>query len=261
MGQKIKGKAKIIVVNNQKGGVGKSAIAFHLAYAAAQQKKNAKVLCLDLDSQGNLSQDLTGDLDIINDTQGGIGLLLEGKPFTPSKSTNSSIDLLHGHKELDRYDKDEVISDRCCSADMKKFLHELDYDYIIIDTPPAPGDRQLIALCWADVLVVPTMPVMKSITAFQNVLGLLNEIVSDVNPGMKWFCVINMANMSVKSHREKESFLREEYGSQILATLTNRSAVSDAMEEEPAQPVWLRKRAPTELREQWLKLCQRIINS
>jgi chromosome partitioning protein len=256
-----KRKTKIIVVINQKGGVGKSTQAFHLAHAAAglPGKSERRVLALDLDSQGNFSQYLTGDLDIINDEDGGVGLFLEGKPFVPSKTTHPGIDLLHGHSALDRYDNDMAIEDRGYSAEMRHELRGLGYDYVIIDTPPAVGFRHMAALCWADVAVIPMEPVMSSIVGFQNVLMAIENVILPINPGLKWCGVVNRANMRVKSHREKEEYVRKTYGSQIVATLATRTAVSDAMEEEPAQPVWMRKGAPKDLREEWQRFCEKVI--
>jgi chromosome partitioning protein len=252
---------KIIAVINQKGGVGKSTLAFHLAHAAASKGKGKRVLCLDLDSQGNFSQYLTGDLDIINQTESGVGLLLEGKEFTQTTTSHKGIDLLHGHSKLDRYDNDPIAEDRGYDPAMRHELRELGYDYIIIDTPPATGVRHMGPLCWSDIAVIPMEPVMISIVAFQNVLHSIDEGISAINPGLKWCGVINRANSRVKSHREKEAFLKEEYGEHIIATLYSRTAVSEAMEEEPAQPVWLKKSAPKELRDLWLNFCKKIIAS
>lgn len=256
-----KSKTKIIVAINQKGGVGKSTLAFHLAHAAAGKagKGRVRVLCIDMDSQGNFSQYLTGDLDIINETESGVGVLLEGGGFTPSATTHPGIDLLHGHSKLDRYDNDPDVEERGYSAEMRHYLRGLGYDYIIIDTPPAVGFRHMVALCWADMAVIPMEPVMSSIVGFQNVLQSIDEFIAPINPGLKWCGVVNRANMRVKSHREKEEFVRQEYGGHIVATLATRTAVSDAMEEEPALPVWLRRGAPLELRKQWLDFCNRVI--
>lgn len=250
---------KIIVAINQKGGVGKSTLAFHLAHAAAAQGDGKRVLCLDLDSQGNFSQYLTGDLDVINDTVGGVGVFLEGREITPSKTTREGIELLHGHSKLDRYDNDPDVEERGYSTVMRHQLRELGYDYIVIDTPPAVGFRHMAALCWADLAVIPMEPVMTSIVGFQNVLVSIDEFITPINPGLKWCGVVNKANMRVKSHREKEEYVRQEYGQHIVATLATRTAVSEAMEEEPAQPVWLKKGVPRDLRQVWLDFCNEII--
>ena len=252
-------KTKVVVVINQKGGVGKSTVAFHLAYAALKNEKS-KVLCLDLDSQGNLSQYLTGELDIIDDTDHGVGLLLEGKSFVPTKTSHPQIDLLHGHSKLDRYDNDQDVEALAYSPEIPELLRSLGYDAVIIDTPPAVGLRHLASLFWADIAVIPMEPVVSGISGFQNVLTAIEEHISALNPGLKWVAVMNRANMRVRSHREKDAWMREKYGKQVLATLSTRSAVSDAMEESPAQPVWLRKGAPKELRDTWLEFSRKVVN-
>ena len=48
---------KTLVIANQKGGVGKTTLAAHVAYAAAEQKK--RVLMVDMDRQGSLSLTFT----------------------------------------------------------------------------------------------------------------------------------------------------------------------------------------------------------
>lgn len=252
-------KTKIIVVINQKGGVGKSTVAFHLAHAAVKNDKS-RVLCLDLDSQGNLSQYVTGDLDVVNDTEGGVGLLFEGKPLKPSKTSNPQIDLLHGHSKLDRYDSNDEAEALAYSPELPALLRGLGYDYIVIDTPPAVGLRHLSALCWADVAVIPMEPVMSGIGGLLNVVGSIDKLIAPINPRLKWFGVVNRANMRVKSHREKDAWARLEFPNKILATLATRTAVSDAMEESPAQPVWMRRGAPKRLRDEWREFCDQVLH-
>lgn len=251
-------RTKVIVVINQKGGPGKTTMSFHIAHAAAQDE-NAKVLCMDLDSQGNLSQYMTDDLDVIKDTKGGVGSLFEGKALSPRPTTHPRIDLLHGHRELDRYDADLVAEDRAYAPETPAMLRDLGYDYVIIDTPPAVGLRHLAALYWADVAVIPLEPVVTGITGFQNVLQEIEQTILPLNPDLKWLGLINRANMRVKSNREKDAWMRRTYGKKILATLNTRSAVADAMEESPAQPVWARRGAPRELRDEWRSVCATII--
>lgn len=255
-------KTKIIAVANQKGGVGKSTIAFHLANAAVKSAKS-RVLVLDLDSQGNLSQYLSGDLDVIKVTEGGVGSLFDGAEIKPMATTHPQIDLLHGHEALDRYDSDSEAEERVFDAGFPGMLRGLGYDYIIIDTPPAVGLRHLVALYWADTVLIPLEPVMSGVVGFQNVLSTLDKAILPLNPDLKWVGVLNRANMRVRSHRDREAFMRDSYDSphhkRILATLTTRTGVSDAMEETPAQPVWLRKGAPKDLRDLWLGFCDQVL--
>lgn len=251
---------KIIAVINQKGGVGKSTLAFHLAHAAVQVS-GRKALCLDLDSQGNLSQYMTGQMDVIDETEGGVGSVFEGQPFAPTATTHPQIDLLHGHSKLDRYDSDADAEERAYSPELPGLLRSAGYDFVIIDTPPAVGLRQLAALSWADVAVIPMEPVMSAIGGFQNVLNAIDQFISPINPDLRWVGVMNRANMRVKSHREKDAWMRGRYGPLIIATLATRTAVSDAMEESPAQPVWLRKGVAKVLRDQWRVACEKILGS
>lgn len=246
--------AKIIVVVNQKGGVGKSTVGFHLAHAALKTPKS-RVLCLDLDSQGNLSQYLTGELDVVKNCEGGVGSLFEGKPIAPTKTTHPQIDLLHGHEQLDRFDNAPAAEDHAYAPETPAALRSSGYNTIIIDTPPAVGLRHLAALCWADVAIIPMEPVLSGISGFQNVLSAIENVVAPINPRLRWFAVMNRANMRVRSHREKDEYMRKTYGNRVLATLSTRTAVSDAMEESPAQPVWLRRGVSKELRDNWRNFC------
>lgn len=251
-------KTKVIVVINQKGGPGKTTVSFHLAHAGLKTQKS-RVLCVDLDSQGNLSQYLTGDLNIKERTVGGAGLLFEDVELTPMPTTDSQIDLLHGHKELDRYDADTGAEERAYSGEIGQQLRSLGYNYVVIDTPPAVGLRHLAPLCWADVAVIPMEPSVSGIAGFQDVLKAL-ESVQNLNPSLRWYGVLNRANSSVRSHREKDAWVREQYGRKILATLYSRAAVADAMEESPARPVWQRKGTNKELRGVWRDFCSTVID-
>lgn len=251
-------KTKIIVVINQKGGPGKTTLSFHLAHAGITNE-HAKVLCLDLDSQGNLSQYLTDDLDVNAKTEGGVGSLFEGAVPAPTKTTHPQIDLLHGHRELDRYDADQAAEDRAYSTEMPLLLRSLGYDYVIIDTPPAVGLRHLAPLFWADLAVIPLEPAVSGITGFQNVLKSISDSIRSLNPKLQWVGVMNRANLRVKSHREKDAWMRGTYGEKIVATFSNRTGVADAMEESPAKPVWSHRGVPKELRDQWRVVCTSII--
>ena len=250
---------KIITVINQKGGPGKTTVSFHLAHAALKNE-HSKVLCLDLDSQGNLSQYLTDELDIVQNTGGGVSDLFDGKAVQPRKTSHPQIDLLHGHFELDRLDRDDSVEDRVYSPAMRALLRGLGYDVIIIDTPPAVGLRHLVALYWADLAVIPLEPSMTHIAGFQNVVKTIEGDIIKLNPELRWLGLVNRANLRLKAQREKDAWVHATYGAKMLATLSSRGAVAEAIEESPAKPVWAHRGAPRDLREQWREVCTKIIS-
>jgi chromosome partitioning protein len=63
----------------------------------------------------------------------------------------------------------------------------------------------------------------------------------------------------LKAQRQKDAWLRDNYGSKIMPTLSSRGAVAEAIEDSPAKPVWAHRGAPRELRAQWRDVCTKIV--
>ncbi|MGS0741117.1 ParA family protein [Glaciimonas sp. GG7] len=252
--------AKIITVNNQKGGVGKTTITFHLAKAVAKMGKRA--LVIDVDTQANISQFLSGDIDIKKLTVGGAGLLLETGTVPESairETEHEGVWLLHGHQGLDEWDNNQSVEEMMMGPAIRQTLRALNFDVIIIDTPPAVGVRHLAPLVWADKVVIPMDPEQSAVIGFQDVLASI-DAASRLNPGLKWVGVLNRLDKRARSHQRIEEFVRNEYGKSIAPTLTIRTAVADAIQGVPAMPVWAAKNADRDLRELWLDLCTKLVS-
>ena len=146
---------KIITFANQKGGVGKTTTA-HIV-SIGLKKKGYKVLACDLDPQANLSSvfgvPVDGDMVSIYE-------LFEGDcEITDAiTSTESGVDLLVGSLMLSGADR--KYSATGDEYKLKEALEPIkdDYDFIIIDTPPALGVMSLNALATTDFLVVVMTP-------------------------------------------------------------------------------------------------------
>lgn len=252
---KVSSGARIVTVTNQKGGVGKSTLTFHIAKAAAEAGK--RVLVLDFDTQGNISQFLMGDLDIRKNLSGGADYIF-GQGAVPKDAPiateHENIWLLHGHEGLDQWDNDPDAEDRVMSPDLRQVLRALPYDVVVVDTPTSPGIRHLAPLLWSDKLVIPMEPEQAAVAGFQSVLEAV-EHAQALNPGLQWVGVLNRMLRARRDHQEIEDFVRGKYGSKIAPTLTARAAVSSAMQEAPAQAVWHARNADKALRELWLNLC------
>lgn len=135
----------IITMTMQKGGTGKSATAAALAQAAAADGK--KVLCIDLDPQGNLSFTLgantagTGALEFI--TGSAAHTIHTVAPF---------IDVIPASGDLATLTTETGSGQR-----LKKALEPIKekYDYVFIDTPPTAGEIQYNALLAAEGAIIP----------------------------------------------------------------------------------------------------------
>ncbi len=96
---------KIVTVTNQKGGVGKTALALHLALAG--RERGLKVLLIDLDTQGSASITLTGDAAVPSQA-GGSGNLFIAEAVEPRETDDTirvEVRPWHGRRPL--------LADRC----------------------------------------------------------------------------------------------------------------------------------------------------
>lgn len=119
-------KPHIIMFANNKGGCGKSTVAFQVAMAIAEMKRKAKVLVVDCDLQANITATLAGTVKATHRIK---------RAKFPSKQ-NSRVHCLFSGGDASAAEPSETAG----------------YDYVIIDTAPAPLPPEG---CIPDVLMVP----------------------------------------------------------------------------------------------------------
>jgi len=155
---------KIIAIQVVKGGTGKTALTQSIAVRASLY--GAKVLCVDLDQQGNLTQSFGIDADahnsivMLNVVKGeaeltkGIIPINEGLHLFPSRINNASLEdyLMTESLPIDRV--------------YKEYLDPLksSYDLIIIDCPPALGRSVAASALSSDFVISPIIPEQSSLT-------------------------------------------------------------------------------------------------
>ena len=138
--------SKIITAAIIKGGTGKTTTAAALAQAARFRKK--KVLAVDLDPQGNLSDFLDGDPD----HPGSYDLLHGADVAEVIQETAQGIDVITASPDLST----EKTSGGSAKRLEKALLPVKEkYDYIFIDTPPSMGELTFNALQTSDGLLIP----------------------------------------------------------------------------------------------------------
>jgi len=147
---------KILAFQIVKGGTGKTTIAHSVAIRA--NLYGARVLCIDLDQQGNLTQALNirADslpiaVDVLKEKipfENTIVNVLDGIDLIPSRIENAILDNI---LMLERYSLDRVFSEP-----FSKFKDK--YDLIIIDCPPALSQTVTAASLASDLIVAPVIP-------------------------------------------------------------------------------------------------------
>lgn len=187
--------AKTISFLNQKGGVGKTTMAFNTAHALA--KIGHKVLCVDMDPQANLS--LMFGIDRTRDEKFHIHHLLINSVrelkalhvpaiINDVIETHNGVDLLPSGQELSGFELTVAGVSTPRQLILKRFLEKsglLDrYDSIIIDAPPTLGLVVVNILCASKAVLVPFRPdefSRKGLTHFHEALLDIEEMgISDV---------------------------------------------------------------------------------
>ena len=130
---------KVIAVSSFKGGTGKTSISLNLGSALALLH-DKKVLMIDFDAQANLTAGLGFDPD---NHESMAAVLQKNKTINEVvlKSNIPGLDLIAADTWLERVEVTGVLaSDRYSHERLSEYLKPLDYDFILIDTPPS--------LCW-----------------------------------------------------------------------------------------------------------------
>ena len=241
---------RILTVTNQKGGVGKTALALHVALAA--RERDLRVLLIDLDTQGNAGITLSGQPSLPR-REGGSADLFSEEGIEPLE-TASGIDLLHGHQRLDAIDTSFMLPEAVPIGDQ---IRHLPYDLVVVDTPPAVCLRQLAPMVWCDLCVVPLEPNGYSVAGLTQTLAVLAS-ARQLNPGLKSLTFIN--RHILRSSRQKRYIEQIESRVELASpNLTLRVAVADAL--DAGVPVWKFRRAAPETREQWKTACEGILDA
>jgi chromosome partitioning protein len=233
-----RGPGKKIVITNQKGGVGKTTLAFHIA--CYLYDLGYKVLGIDLDGQGNFSSRFVHKSERVGGYRA-VQMFSTAPPEFLPLATPYGLDLIYALNrdvELFQVESMPLFSAVDAFNDKVADLSE-DYDYIVIDTPPSYGNKMAAACIVQDFLFVPVELAAFAVEGVVNVVESVKEIGGMIGEEIKITGVICNKLRNVNSHKESLREMRAEVGvgSMILEnSLVNRGAVDDAL--RVGLPVW-----------------------
>lgn len=232
---------KTAVIANQKGGVGKSVTAYHLAHYFSE-KKGKRTLFIDSDEQGNS----TSSLRTI------AGELVASQFFgtTPVKpcELNGQLVLAKGKGDaaLPQIETDFRPKDKhsVLMNNLKSRLADVcnDFDICIIDTPGANSVIAGAALAVADFVLVPSVVDAYSIDIATTMLKRIIGIQKTANPSLVNLGILpTILNANSPSQKKDLENLLQKYNQYVIrAKLSNRTAFREAASE--GVPVWTMKK-------------------
>jgi chromosome partitioning protein len=205
--------ADIFVFANQKGGVAKTTTTLNLAVAFAES--GYRVLCIDLDPQGNLTMSQGIDPDTVEKSL--YDVLVNDMPISEI-IVKREIDIAVA--SIDLAGAEIAMSTKIGrERSLQKALKEVDgeYDFICIDTPPSLGLLTINALTVANKVIVPVQCEylsMRGLVQLQNTLKMIQE---NLNPDVKIEGILpTMLDTRTVHAKEAVEILEENFGDLVF---------------------------------------------
>jgi chromosome partitioning protein len=221
--------AATIAVLSQKGGTGKTTTVRTLTDVF--RRIELRVLAVDLDPQGNLSD----YLDVDPDVSPTIGDVLADRAG-PAEAVHDGIIPAN----LGLAEAELVLGGRMGrELALKKALKQLhgDYDVILIDCPPSLGLLTVNALVASRYALLSAEAQYFAMQGVEQALEVIELARDNLNPELEWLGIIlNIADMRTRHSREAFDSLRQHFGDKLLDT-TIRASIAYAESAERAQSI------------------------
>ncbi|NHN35386.1 ParA family protein [Paenibacillus agricola] len=219
-----------IAVAIQKGGSGKSTTAGILSHMLSQKYKT---LAVDMDGQGNLSQLLTGIEDLYEINENTVYHAIKDLDAAPHiRKLTDNLDLLTGDQLVNTLASYIYLQYFPKTGDTTHLLkialsHVIDqYDYIIIDCPPALGELMYNSLTAADFVIAMFETSKFCYSSLISFFESLEHVRENTNPNLK---IAGILRTMIDNRRSDNKYFCErvekEFGDLCFKTIIQRTAV------------------------------------
>jgi chromosome partitioning protein len=205
-----------IAVLSQKGGTGKTTSVRTLTDVF--RRIEMKVLAVDLDPQGNLSD----YFDVDPEAFPTIGDVLAGRAKARDAVRDSILPANLSLAEAELMLAGKMGRELTLKRALKPIKD--DYDIILLDCPPSLGLLTVNALVAADHALLTTEAQYFAMQGVEQALEVIELARDGLNPELGWLGVVfNIADMRTKHSKESYATLREHIGSKLFATTVRQS--------------------------------------
>jgi chromosome partitioning protein len=214
--------ARVFVIANQKGGVGKTSIAVNLCASLAHYGRRA--LLVDLDPQGNATTGSGVDKTAVDKTIYGV-LLGDYALRDAVRTTEGNYDVVPSNRDLAGAEV-ELISIERREFRLRDALQAAarDYDFVVIDCPPALNMLTVNGFAAADAVIIPMQCEYYALEGLSDLVGTLRKVKQNLNPRIEIEALVRTmydprSTLTVQVSDE----LKRHYGDKVFDTVIPRN--------------------------------------
>ena len=211
---------KVIVLANQKGGVGKTTTAVNLGIGLARQGK--MVLLIDADAQGNLTDSLgwTEPDKLAISLATIMTKVIMDEPIAQDEGIlhhAEGVDLMPANIELSAMEV-SLVNTMSREIVLRNYLNEVKdkYDYVLIDCMPSLGMITVNALAAADSVIIPVQAHYLPAKGMTQLLQTIGRVKRNINSNLKIEgALLTMVDSRTNFAKDVAYMLRSNYGDKL----------------------------------------------
>jgi chromosome partitioning protein len=214
---------RIFAITNQKGGVGKTTTAVNLAAGLASLEK--RVLLIDLDPQGNATMGSGIDKRHLEKTVYHILLGQADANEARVRAERAGYDILPANRDLAGAEV-ELVDESAREYRLKRALEAVagDYDYILIDCPPALNMLTVNALVAAQSVMIPMQCEYYALEGLSDLVNTVKKVKAKLNPGIEIAGLLRaMFDPRNSLAQQVSEQLKRHFGAKVYDTLIPRN--------------------------------------